>query len=380
MKRQDKKQNTILFISSNTFLSLPPVKQLVQMFVRDFKIVYSQIKVKDYENFFPEHKENNDILVFESYATYMSQSFAQKILKYWRTFTYLLTNLKSLSKENDTVVIYTIDLFTLCVASFLKWKNTKLVYHQFETLEPENMNKIDKFLLKLLSKRFDKVDLAILPEVNRMEFFKEQIKTDVQEKFFLLPNTNNRESVGEINQRLTSKTVIAHIGTVGSNTNVRHYLEAIKRIPNPDFEFWFIGRIGSDILKLIVDTNAENIKYINQVPHHILDEYYKQIDLGIILYNDSSLNLRYCAPNKLYEYWSYGIPVIGDILPGLMSVFNNDLQGRLIHMSNVDAFVETILELSKGSYKNRSSLLQLFFKEYRLSNYYDKMLSELKTN
>lgn len=378
--RQDKKKNTILFISSNTFLSLPPVKQLVKMFVRDFTIVYSQIKVKDYENFFPEHKDNNDILVFESYAPYTSQSFAQKILKYWRTFTYLLTNLKSLSNDSDTVVIYTIDLFTLCVASFLKRKNTKLVYHQFETLEPENMNKIDKFLLKLLSKRFDKVDLAILPEINRISIFKEQLKTDTPDKFFLLPNTNNKESVGEINQRPASKIVIAHIGTVGSNTNITHYLEAIKRIPDSDFEFWFIGRIGSDILGLIEDTNAENIKYISQVPHHKLDEYYKQIDLGIILYNDSSLNLRYCAPNKLYEYWSYGIPVIGDILPGLTSVINNDLQGRLIDMSDVDAFVETIQELSRESFKNRNSLLQLFLKDYKLSNYYDRLLSELKIN
>lgn len=380
MKIQDKKQNTILFISSNTFLSLPPVKQLVQMFFRDFKIVYSQIKVKDYENFFPEHKENNDILVFEGYATYMSQSFAQKILKYWRTFTYLLTNLKSLSNESDAVVIYTIDLFTLCVASFLKRKNTKLVYHQFETLEPENMNKIDKFLLKLLSKRFDKVDLAILPEANRIEFFKEQINCDRKEKFFLLPNTNNQVHNVPKKDAKKQKTIVSHVGSLGKHSHLRTLLESFKILNEDEYELWFVGAIQSEPIELIKGFGLKNLRIIDNLPFNELGRIYEMTDIGIILYNDSSVNHRFCAPNKLYEYWSYGIPVIADLLPGLVPVFQDSVQGELIDMSDRKNITEVIVELSQRDNDYRMELKELFLKKYKLSNYYSELKNKLLLN
>lgn len=380
MKRQDKKQNTILFISSNTFLSLPPVKQLVKMFVRDFAIVYSQIKVKDYENFFPEHKDNNDILVFESYAPYMSQNFAQKILKYWRTFTYLLTNLKSLSNESDTVVIYTIDLFTLCVASFLKRKNTKLVYHQFETLEPENMNKIDKFLLKLLSKRFDKVDLAILPEINRIEFFKWQINCDRKEKFFLLPNTNNQVHNAPNKDGKKQKTIVSHVGSLGKYSHLRALLESFKLLNEEEYELWFVGALQSEPIELIKGYGLKNLKIIDTLPFNELDRIYKMTDIGIILYKDSSVNHRFCAPNKLYEYWSYGIPVIADLLPGLLPVFQDFVQGELIDMSDEKNITDAIVKLSQRDSESRTELSKLFVEKYKLSNYYSELKNILLFN
>ncbi|MCZ2223427.1 MAG: glycosyltransferase [Chitinophagales bacterium] len=373
-------QQLIFFITTDTFLTLPPIKQLLHFFTKDFTIASSQIYIEENEDFFLKTQFRNKTIVFKDYASYKKQSIANKYLKYIKTLNYLFFKVKKIKHKNKNVVYYTIDLFTLYVATFIKGKHDKLIYHQFETLEINSMNKLDKLLIKRITNRLSKIDIIILPEANRIEIFKQQINCTDNKKFFLLPNTNNRDVDEQVNVKESGKIIVAHIGSVGNNSNIISYIEAIKKMNTDKYEFWFVGRLLPNIISTINEMNFKNIKLINQVPHNELDRIYKMIDIGIILYDNSSVNLRYCAPNKLYEYWSYGIPVIGDILPGLASVFNNDLQGRLIDMSNVDAFVETILELSKGSYKNRSSLLQLFSKEYRLSNYYDKLLSELKTN
>lgn len=57
-----------------------------------------------------------------------------------------------------------------------------------------------------------------------------------------------------------------------------------------------------------------HIPYI-PAPSHL--EITSHAHIGIVFYKDDSLNRAYCAPNKIYEYAHFGIPMIGNRIPGL---------------------------------------------------------------
>jgi glycosyltransferase involved in cell wall biosynthesis len=258
------------------------------------------------------------------------------------------------------------------VAIILKSKKIKIIYHQFEMMIPNDLNKIDQFLLKRIIKRFKKVDLAIFPEENRKVYFRDMLLKYSDNQFFVLPNTNNN-MVSENYSRQNDKIRIAHIGAVGSNHHITSYLKAIKELPKDKFEFLFVGMLNNDIRDMILKENFQNIIITGQIPHNDLKEIYLNIDIGVILYKDVSLHTRFCAPNKLYEFWSYGIPVVGDVLPGLISVFKEKEQGILIDMTQPNEICDAFLRLGALDEHKRNDILRIFNSTYRLDVYLDRI-------
>jgi glycosyltransferase involved in cell wall biosynthesis len=106
-----------------------------------------------------------------------------------------------------------------------------------------------------------------------------------------------------------------------------------------------------------------------------LDEIYKNTDIGIILYKDVSINYKFCAPNKLFEYWSYGIPVIGDILPGLTSLSVDHKIARFVDLDNTEEVINAINDLSKIS---KIQIQEMFKSKYSFDNYLEKLEFKLK--
>ena len=237
---------------------------------------------------------------------------------------------------------------------------------------PNDLNKMDQWLLKKIIRRFKKVDLAIFPEENRMIYFRELLLTHNCDQLFVVPNSNNNVLIGDYS-RQNEKIRVTHIGAVGSNHHFQDYLKALKKLPKDRFEFWFVGMLNSDIQDMILEVDLENIITTGQIQHSALKEIYLNTDIGVILYKDTCLNNRFCAPNKLYEFWSYGIPVLGDTLPGLKSVFKDEEQGTLIDMQQPDKIVDAIIKLGALDKNSRDKKIKLFNSTYRLDVYLGKI-------
>jgi glycosyltransferase involved in cell wall biosynthesis len=61
-------------------------------------------------------------------------------------------------------------------------------------------------------------------------------------------------------------------------------------------------------------TDLIHVEHVNAPTHLQLTSW---ASLGIVGYNHDSLNNLYCAPNKIYEYGSFGIPILANDVPGL---------------------------------------------------------------
>jgi hypothetical protein len=363
----------ILFASINSFLGYPPIKQIFLHLKSENDIYYIQSDIREFENFFDIPFVNKKTIFFyPNSKLYNSQSRSQKIFKYIFLIFYYLTFKFKFKKEAITIV--TIDLFTLLLSLLIKGGKSKIIYIQYEVMELPRLNRLDKLLFRLIKKRSKKIDIIITPEENRTNILKDLLPNSKHETFFTIPNSNN--NILNIQSRDNDKIIITHVGAVGLNHNIRSFLNSIAALDNRKYEIRFIGTIKPEVLDLIKKFNYFNVKIFGQIKHNELEKYYLETDIGIILYRDDGINYRFCAPNKLYEYWSYGIPVLGDILPGLQSVFKECCLGELVDMSYSSNISNSILKLSKPQYKN--GIRSYFDRHYKLDIFLSDLNKKLK--
>ena len=109
-----------------------------------------------------------------------------------------------------------------------------------------------------------------------------------------------------------SEIVIGYIGALDFWFDVDAVEMAARA--HPDWKFLLIGRVEDKrILRL---AKLPNIVFVGEVPHAGLHKYMATFRVALIpfLRNDLTLGTN---PIKLYEYFSYGLPVVGTALPEL---------------------------------------------------------------
>ena len=127
-----------------------------------------------------------------------------------------------------------------------------------------------------------------------------------------------RSVVDEISQE--NKRIILYQGTFEDDRNLEPYAEAFEHHKDK-YVFYVMGRdneIRDDLCK-----KYPHIKYIPFIkpPFHLCIT--KKAHIGILPYvptkafHYSELNALFCAPNKIFEYAAYQLPMIGSCVPGL---------------------------------------------------------------
>ncbi len=338
----------------------------------------SQCYVSGY-TLYDERVKQLNLAVFDNFSSFMNQGGRQKSLKYVNLFQ----KLSSFIFQNKCSLIYVQDVFTLVLALILKqlifWRKVRVVYHQFEVLEPARMSSMDRFLLRIFNILQRKTDIIIVPEQNRLNYFATLTGLSNQVQTLIFPNTNSGFPGNETSSQPNNKFIIAHVGNVGLSHYIHSFMQAIGSVPAEKVEVWFVGRLAPEVLSEINGFDLPQVKIIGELPHYELKNIYSKIDLGVILYKDLDVNYRFCAPNKLYEYWASGIPVIGHAIPGLIPVFQFPFQGTLTNMDVPKIFGETLVSwINEPEMKTKRIALRSYFNEHlRIDSYlqlFDKLL------
>lgn len=368
-------KNSFHFISHNTFNLIPLVKQIYDVFTEEFEVFTIQCEIETLDSIFSK-KNNYTINTYKNYNELINSRLYQKARKYILTFFLFLSYIPKKKRKYKKNILYFQDLYPLYLAILFKNKKDFIILHQFEVITRQNSNKLDNFLFKRIIKKLDKIDLLIFPEENRKNLFFKDLNCKSHPKTLVIPNTNNNQNTVKSNSN--QKIIVSHVGSLGNTFHhLDAYLDVIEKLPENKFEFWFIGLLSPNIKNLIENRNLKNIKLIGQMKHSMLDEYYSKTDIGIILYNDKSTDTKFCAPNKLYEFWSYGVPVIGDKLPGLESVFTEEIQGVLVNMNNQEQFINTFNTFIINDIQKKNELIQFFNKENKLDIYIENFKKTL---
>lgn len=317
----------------SSFVNIPLTHYFISYFFQSTgrPVQLSQCYVHGYTRYDQKVVEKN-LAEFQTFSAFMSQNIWQKSSKYLQLIWYMGTF--TLSRRRS--ILYVQDVFSLLLALMLRfllfWKKQVVVYHQFEVLEPRRMSLVDRWMLKLAAGLQKGISMVLIPEKNRMDYFVAQTGLKRLEDTLVFPNTNSGQRSVNIPRGKKSPYIIAHVGNVGLDHYISAFMEALQELQGEGVEVWFLGRVSPEVIRKIESYQNPVVRILGEVPHYALGQYYEQIDLGVILYRDLDVNYRFCAPNKLYEYWSYGIPVIGHALPGLIPVFTKSFQGAITNM------------------------------------------------
>ncbi|MBI4312527.1 MAG: glycosyltransferase family 4 protein [Chloroflexi bacterium] len=118
------------------------------------------------------------------------------------------------------------------------------------------------------------------------------------------------------------------------------------------------------------------------VPNSQILEYTASADLGVVFYDDSCRNNRYCAPNKLYDYMMTGIPSVASDLPGIQEVVQADDVGVTVDSKDpkaVAAAVNGLLHDRERYDRQRRNALRLAREKYNWERQEQQLLG-LYTN
>ena len=359
------------FLSCNSFNTIPLIGEIYRFIEKKFEIIVIQSSINGYDNIFDTSKRYKSVVSFNRYAEYNEQTYLNKLTKHIKFIFWFCQQVIVNRLTKEIVNLYSHELFPIALSLIFFRKNDKIIYHQFEVL-PENLNIIDRLSLQIIELHSDKVDLMIFPEQNRAQLMINRVK--YQGDYMIMPNSNSQQKKTVKPFSRQNKFVCTHIGSVGVEHNIENLLKAWKGLDQNCYQLIFVGRLSKNVSELISTYDYSNVEVIGQIPHSQLELYYQRTDLGLILYRDVGLNYRFCAPNKLYEYWSYGIPVMADQLEGLKSLFRFDFCGQLIDMSKPEKFLVGIEEISKVK---REDLRDHFNENYNLKIFLEEFILKL---
>ena len=193
--------------------------------------------------------------------------------------------------------------------------------------------------------KMDKVKLGnyakavVVPEYNRAHLIKTWWRLDKTP--YVLPNkpynkvnwsaneTIDDDIAANIISKVENKKIILYQGVMSAERPLDMFIDAVDEYNG---KYAFVVMSGGK--NIYADKKSSNYYFIPFVtpPKHL--QITSHAHIGVLSYvpTDSTgyspLNSIYCAPNKTFEYSMFGIPMLGNDIPGLKFLFETKNCGR----------------------------------------------------
>lgn len=246
--------------------------------------------------------------------------------KHKRRLSFLLNGFRLIMKYKHGQIFF-IGIQSLPIIFLTQIFLRKYFYWELETYYiSDNKSLVNKMLFFKKLINWTKVNL-ILPDMLRWD--KKDDRTI--SKKLIIPNV---PLTGRIFQRRTlndkDKINLILYGNLDNNyVYINEWIEFAETEANV-----FLTLIGHNINQKILESLPINVKYKPQVSHNELLSILKDkvYHFSIVGYRPTDFNHTYCVPNKLYESFSFSLPVIiNQCNPTLVNILNETDAGLQIN-------------------------------------------------
>lgn len=273
----------------------------------------------------------------------------------------IFSTFRLICKEHPDVV-YCHDYYSAILAFLLiiTRYSGKIIYDAHELIIPEKGHKNFRlsFFYWFEKKIVKKADLLICASEQRGEIMYDHY--GLGKKPFVVPNISqlqmNDES-NDVKNILASLgdffespgSTIVYAGVVTSSRKINKLLDAAIALSDK-CKLLVIG--DGDALQSLKDKSAKHSElksaFTGAVPYNCLGSLLSRCDVGFLYYPSDTLNNKYCASNKIYEYASVGLPILSNENPTIEVELNNGHIG--ISSDNLEQGLRELLR-SKDIYK-----------------------------
>lgn len=141
------------------------------------------------------------------------------------------------------------------------------------------------------------------------------------------------------------------------------YMKALATALSQMDSDYYIVLMGFDLYK----TNAyeklkkiyERVIELSSLPAPLHLEVTSHAQIGLVFYDDFSLNQAFCAPNKIYEYSGFGIPMIANKIPGLENTVGKFNAGKCVEFESKQ-LMKVIKEIDDNYEQYSANSLSLY--------------------
>jgi glycosyltransferase involved in cell wall biosynthesis len=155
------------------------------------------------------------------------------------------------------------------------------------------------------------------------------------------------QDISMIVNKYKSKKIILYQGTFQPERDLVGYIQAMQLLTK-DFVLFLMGTPNQYYNRLKKDYESEKVIFLPFIlpPNHLFVT--RMAYIGILSYIpqpnslSSIINALYCAPNKLFEYSKFSIPMIANDVPSLKFAFTQNKAGVIVNEMNPNEIVKAI--------------------------------------
>lgn len=258
--------------------------------------------------------------------------------------------------------------------------NVPIVYYSLELWDES------RFWPQRLCERVgrDIISALICPQEDRLRYLKDKLQFSGPSMVFPNVTFDYVAEQPHILDKISTRppTVFAYLG--GLQLRKRSILELVEVFGNrvEDARLVIYGRASADDEKRL-EAKLATIKYPQNISLNDFMPYGKHFisanewHIGVMLYANVSLNYRYCAPNKLYEYTMLGLPILASNQPHLKREIEGEDFGICVNPSNPSSIewgVRRLVELD-SLYDMRENARKWYLSHGDYDTYYHQFLN-----
>ncbi|MCA4001958.1 glycosyltransferase [Vibrio vulnificus] len=305
-----------------------------------------------------------------------SNNLIGKVLNYYKFGREAAKKIESIGvTDKDVVWVSRIDT-ALTLADKLKSYNSVLALHELH----------DSYLLwrQITKKLVSNYSVIVYNEENRAQISRVWYRLTclpeiIPNKPFLhLKERNQIINNQELNELLSSfedKKMIIYQGSLAGDRNLEPLVKATSKLTS-DYKLIIMGKDPQNRIESLKKIDPTLI-YIPWVipPDHL--NITSRAHIGVAFYDTDCLNSIYCAPNKIWEYSGFGIPIIGQNIPGLSNTIEKNECGICVDINDSDNIYNAIKKIEL-EYSNYSDNARLFFDSVNFPELVEQTLNKCK--
>lgn len=344
-------KKTILFVYRGYFSYLPPFQALVEALLStneyNLKVICSE-EEPDMDRLY-----KNDNLEFIHYYSLEPRvglmSRVRNHLKYVNRFRKMVKH--DLETLHYDILWIIHERTAVALGDILNGRNYILTSYEFrDTDQP----KLHKPLISLCQNA--KVNVVCefnRAWISRLRFGLKETPIVLPNKPFQHPRTRNiaNSLLGPQDEK-----VILYQGVITRERNLDGMCKAISSLDG--FKLVFMGKKTDYYEEL--KAKYPKIEYVGFAKSPLHLNLTSNAYIGLVTYEPQDINCIYCAPNKIWEYAGFGIPMIANSIPGLIYTVGINRCGVCTNTDYAEEIIKAVKEID-ANYNEYSKNAHSFY-------------------
>lgn len=350
----------VIVIHKSTFYRCPPAISTT-LILSDLGYDVTLV-TEELNEYWSEDLKRRNIDVLEIPNKFKKYGVFGKILSYLNFSSKTFAKIEEIKKKHKDLILWVKGAHTILALG----EKINKYSHILQIVE---LHETSKMQLKAISKVINKAKFVFMPEYNRSILY--QIWFNLKQRPIVLPNKPYFYPSDELIKSLETKykdmvsifekyKVILYQGQIAATRDLSNYIKAVKELGG-NYRIVLMGNDHNMVHKYKeIDNNVIYIDFIPAPDYLLLTS---KAYIGILTYNPESLNNMYCAPNKIYEYSKYSLPMLGNNIPGLKYAIEPYNAGVIVDEDNVQSIKNAILEIDNNYNKYKENSARIFIEQ-----------------